>query len=625
MNNKFYVGELYDGDIGRLKNWLDWMSGAYTGSGADPTPGTNHTPAVFDFNMRFAYKDLSDNGNNYDIRNWNSKGLMNNNVPYERIVTFVENHDFDRNNYQGIPALGDHNPVINHKMECYAHMLMSPGLASVWWRDFFYYNLQEKITDLVRIRRTYASGNHYTLTAFTDGSGQFQAPFWPGNSGEDPKHLYVLQRVGDNDGTGVILVINKHSSFSIDVWVTSQKWAGLQLYDITGNDPDITTVQNDGRVFFSTAASSYSVYVPLSFTLNFPLESGHFPNKNLGYSDGNHPHGYTTAPNYRQNSGNLIEPSSTIFHNLDADLYSVFRFDTFGKNIYLIYTTDGSTPTKSNGNIVNCSFSKFENPKRYWYGTIPASANQIGTLVKYVFYISNSSLANSFGRIAGDSGLNMQYQTTWNEGDNYFSYPVDSFFPVELNSFTYKVSGNSVILNWQTVSEVNNFGFEIERKVISNQSSVFSKWSMIGFVKGHGNSNSIKDYRFIDEKISSGKYLYRLKQIDTDGKFEYNNSVEVNFFIPSELKLEQNYPNPFNPATKIKYTVPESGLPEQHVSLKIFDILGNEIAALVNEKQEPGNYEIDFNAGNYKLSSGIYYYQLKTVNEKIVKKMSLIK
>ena len=190
--------------------------------------------------------------------------------------------------------------------------------------------------------------------------------------------------------------------------------------------------------------------------------------------------------------------------------------------------------------------------------------------------------------------------------------------PVELTSFTATAERNSVSLNWQTATETNNSGFEIERKQVgSPQSSVGNQdWNQIAFVPGFGTTTEPKSYSFIDENLSAGKYQYRLKQIDFDGTFEYSITVEVEITSPTEFSLGQNYPNPFNPTTKIKYTIPSVTLSlskgDIPVSLKVFDVLGNEITTLVNEQQQPGTYEVEFNVGQaINLSSGVYYYQLR--------------
>jgi len=211
----------------------------------------------------------------------------------------------------------------------------------------------------------------------------------------------------------------------------------------------------------------------------------------------------------------------------------------------------------------------------------------------------------------------------------------NSIVPVELVSFSANVSDNSVALNWITATELNNSGFCIERKqVLSPQSSAGnSDWVEVGFVNGHGTTSESQSYSFNDQSVSSGKYLYRLKQIDFDGTLSYSNEVEVDLSLPISFKLEQNYPNPFNPSTTIKYTIPnvtlsassraESRDEGSRVILKIYDVLGNEVAALINEDQPVGNYEINFDANN--LTSGIYFYRLQTGSFVETKKMILLK
>ncbi len=201
--------------------------------------------------------------------------------------------------------------------------------------------------------------------------------------------------------------------------------------------------------------------------------------------------------------------------------------------------------------------------------------------------------------------------------------------PVELVSFTATVSGNEVKLNWATATEINNYGFEVERQKSKGESN----WETIGFVEGAGNSNSPKSYSFTDNVTESGTYSYRLKQIDLDGAYEYSNVVEVNVGAPAKFELMQNYPNPFNPTTTIKYSIPSviarsEATKQSHdfaanVQLNVYNILGEEVAKLVNERQLPGEYTVKFDASN--LPSGIYIYTLRTENYISTKKMLLLK
>ena len=185
--------------------------------------------------------------------------------------------------------------------------------------------------------------------------------------------------------------------------------------------------------------------------------------------------------------------------------------------------------------------------------------------------------------------------------------------PVELTSFTGKVIDGKVNLTWQTASEKNNYGFEIQR--MQND----SYWEKIAFVTGRGTSGEINSYSYVDKSISTGNYSYRLKQIDFDGTFKYSSVVEVKTGAPTKFELLQNYPNPFNPSTTINYSLPIKG----HVVLKVYNVLGKEVAVLVNGNMEPGNYSAIFDAS--KFSSGVYLYELTTGNSRMSKKMILIK
>ena len=160
--------------------------------------------------------------------------------------------------------------------------------------------------------------------------------------------------------------------------------------------------------------------------------------------------------------------------------------------------------------------------------------------------------------------------------------------------FTAEVVGSDVILSWRTETEVNNYGFEVQRAVISNGVRKNLSWENIGFVNGYGNSNSPKEYIFTDSEINSGKYSYRLKQIDNDGSFEYSKVIEIDIGFPTDFVLSQNYPNPFNPLTVIGYKLPFASL----VTLKLYDVLGSEVATLVNTEQPAGNYEVIFDASS---------------------------
>ncbi len=186
--------------------------------------------------------------------------------------------------------------------------------------------------------------------------------------------------------------------------------------------------------------------------------------------------------------------------------------------------------------------------------------------------------------------------------------------PVELISFSIHQQNNNINLNWETATEVNNYGFEVESKNWTTD-----EWTTIGFVEGNGNSNSKKQYSFADYNILDGIVKYRLKQIDFDGSFEYSDEVEIEIENNLEYKLVQNSPNPFNPTTIITFSIPKDGF----VTLSIYNVLGEKVDELVNEELTRGIHNYTWNAVNF--SSGIYIYSISVNDFSEVIKMNLIK
>jgi hypothetical protein len=204
--------------------------------------------------------------------------------------------------------------------------------------------------------------------------------------------------------------------------------------------------------------------------------------------------------------------------------------------------------------------------------------------------------------------------------------------PVQLTSFNGSLKGTSIELIWKTATEIDNYGFEVERRQIpdggveleGSSSATLSqsqRWIKRGFVQGHGTSNSPHEYSFTDSQLQPGRYTYRLKQIDQSGLFMFSQSLEIeNNFVPRILTLSQNYPNPFNPTTTINFTLAQDG----RISLNVFDMLGREVETLIDANLKAGKlYTVQFNASD--LSSGMYFYRLLTSDKSIVKKLMFLK
>lgn len=186
--------------------------------------------------------------------------------------------------------------------------------------------------------------------------------------------------------------------------------------------------------------------------------------------------------------------------------------------------------------------------------------------------------------------------------------------PVALSLFNALSEKNNVKLFWKTEAEINNSGFELERKAESGQ------WIKIAFIQGSGTTNQPVEYTCEDKKLKPGKYFYRLKQIDYNSNYEYFDlALPVIISKPKEFALGQSYPNPSNPKSTIDFRLPE----RTKVNISVYNLLGQLVSTLVNEELDAGIYTAEFNGSN--LSSGTYMYRFTAGSFTEVKKLTLVK
>jgi len=200
--------------------------------------------------------------------------------------------------------------------------------------------------------------------------------------------------------------------------------------------------------------------------------------------------------------------------------------------------------------------------------------------------------------------------------------------PIQLLSFTATiVSQNEVRLDWSTLTEINNYGFEVQKSAATpnNYETIPNS-----FVPGHGTTNVPQYYSYMDTAASVGTWYYRLKQIDLDGTIHHTEGIQVDVLtdvegepLPAVYALEQNYPNPFNPSTVIKYALPQKA----YVTLTVYNTLGQRVALLVNQHEEAGYHNVVFD--NPGLASGVYFYRIHAAGSKesfvATKKLLLLK
>ena len=216
----------------------------------------------------------------------------------------------------------------------------------------------------------------------------------------------------------------------------------------------------------------------------------------------------------------------------------------------ILKTTDGGdswiTQYDSDSSDFNSVYFKNENDGLVIgrYGQIWATTNGGNTWI-----LQDDFIYNELFSIA-----HCETSELWISGSyGTILHSVDGGIPVELTSFSSSINDNDVTLNWKTATETNNQGFQIDR--LKTLHKRIDEWQNIGFVNGKGTTTETQSYSFVDENLASGKYLYRLKQIDFDGSYEYSNIIEVEVNAPKKFSLEQNYPNPFNPSTIIGYVI----------------------------------------------------------------------
>ncbi|MBE2279063.1 MAG: immune inhibitor A [Ignavibacteriaceae bacterium] len=295
------------------------------------------------------------------------------------------------------------------------------------------------------------------------------------------------------------------------------------------------------------------------------------------------------------------------FANPKLTFWTKYAFESkYDCGVVQISTNNGSTwvtlagkltiPASGLGKQVPAGSPVYGDSRANWAYEEINLASYAGQNIKLRFELRTDGSINADGWYIDDIGI-----------------VVYTAVPVELTSFTANVSENGVNLDWATASEVNNSGFDVQR------SSNSELWETLSFVAGKGSTADASVYKYIDNSPLPGKSYYRLVQIDYDGTTQKYGPVEIDFTTVYDYELSQNYPNPFNPSTNLTFTLAQAG----KTDLRIYDITGTEVSNLVNDYLEAGKYTITFDAS--KLSSGIYFYELRSGNFVKRMKMTLLK
>lgn len=297
-------------------------------------------------------------------------------------------------------------------------------------------------------------------------------------------------------------------------------------------------------------------------------------------------------------TANILSPSASMNNSSDSIAYfpSVSEIDTL--DFYL------KNSGNSNLTVSGASFSGTYSNKFSLLSALPGSIlpNDSGLFRIRINPAAPRPTKSNSAEMDNAENATLDIQTNDPSKPVFkVSLQTDQLLPVELISFNSVVLRNNVELKWSTATENNNSGFDIQRKVTDSDN-----WFTIGNVRGNGNSNSVNNYSYTDNNLNSGKYNYRLKQIDFNGNFTfYNLENLVSIGIPENFMISQNYPNPFNPSTSINFDLPV----DSKVTLKLYDLLGREVYSVFNnEIIQSGFHYTQLNLSS--LSSGVYFYRV---------------
>jgi hypothetical protein len=274
----------------------------------------------------------------------------------------------------------------------------------------------------------------------------------------------------------------------------------------------------------------------------------------------------------------------------------------------------GSVTRATNEYLVSFAFGAGN--ENGFMAQVPDGNPKLGTLYGKTPSLGTTANANGTGDVAfmfnPDNTITVFVLSTNN---GFGAYKLLNNVPVELTSFNASAIGNNVNLSWVTATETNSSEFIVERK------SSNGNWENAGSVKAAGTSTTTRAYSLIDKNVTSGKYSYRLKQVDFDGTSTTFSAIEVEVGTPNSFDLSQNYPNPFNPSTRVNFSLPAASF----VTLELYDISGQKVATILSGNFTVGYHSADIDAQKYGLSSGIYIYKLSAGKFSSTKKMILMK
>jgi hypothetical protein len=296
-------------------------------------------------------------------------------------------------------------------------------------------------------------------------------------------------------------------------------------------------------------------------------------------------------------------------HNVSSAAQAAYHVRTWNGADEAREPGEGHYRRVNSNYVYSWDHTTFGQSHYYQYDVVPISVSDLNTGTNTIAFWSETVAHHGIEILWPGPAITVRWGTP---------------LPVQLASFTWKrVNTTGVLLEWKTLSEIKNFGFDVERAAGSPTSFALLPNS---FQAGHGTTTVEHFYSFTDPQPLPGISYYRLRQVDTDGAIHYSDPLRVDIAtgvaeiqLPTSFGLSQNHPNPFNPSTVIEFTVPE----QQFVSLKLFNSLGQEVRTLVSDVRAPGRYSVTLDASG--LTSGTYFYRMESGSFVESKRMVLLK
>lgn len=478
--------------------------------------------------------------------------------------------------------------------------------------------------DSEEIEQNYTMGPLGNISLKTPGSlsAQANAPglvelAWTDSS--DNEDGFILERKQGTSSYVQIAVLPVNSVAFVDTNVVdtttytyrikSFNYLSQSAYSNEASATTLLSTLNAPTNLIAALNPSNIRFVKLTWEDNSTNESGFIVERKDG--DVNSPNPYAVVDSLGANSTSYID--STV-NELSIYTYRIRAYNQFTQSTYsnesTVFTPLLSIASPSNL-VATPNPSDTSNVLLGWSDN---SSNELGFVIERK--TGDMSSIAPFLLIDTVAANTTAYEDTTVADSTTYTYRVYAFnndtvsdysnlaevttpVPVELTSFAASAINGQVLLEWETATELNNAGFNIQR------SKGDGKFTDIAFVKGKGTTTLKSNYRYTDKSILSGKYYYRLKQIDLDGTVSYSKIVEVDLGLPKNFALEQNYPNPFNPSTTIRFALPT----QSRTSIKLYNALGQEVMIVLSSVLDAGIHEVTLNADN--LSSGVYFYMLE--------------